>query len=102
MRNRIPFGYTVFAGKTLVKINVKISTKQAVDLVQKYPGLVQWDNGKYGKALEGVLNYDAVEKFVKELELVKIDAKIEALIDKKTKILDEVITDNDFPNFDLR
>jgi hypothetical protein len=88
MRNSIKFGYTQFAGKTLVKLNVKISDKQAIALVQKYTGLVQWDNGKFGKALEGVMDYSKMESFHKDLEIARIDAQIDRLLDKKTSILD--------------
>jgi hypothetical protein len=88
MRNSIKFGYTIFAGKMLVKLNVKISDKQAIALVQKYPGLVQWDNGKFGKALEGVIDHSKIEFFHKDLEIARIDAQIERLLDRKTAILD--------------
>jgi len=88
MRNSIKFGYTQFAGKTLVKLNVKISDKQAIALVQKYTGLVQWDNGKFGRALEGVMDYSKMESFHKDLEIARIDAQIDRLLDRKTLILD--------------
>ena len=88
MRNSIKFGYTQFAGKTLVKLNVKISDKQAIALVQKYTGLVQWDNGKFGRALEGVMDYSKMESFHKDLEIARIDAQIDRLLDRKTSILD--------------
>ncbi len=101
MRNRIPFGYTPFGGEILVKLNVKLSAAQAETLVQKYKGLIQWDNGKYGRAIEGFVNYSRLEHFHKDLDLLKIDSKIERLMEQKTALLDKSITQIDPPNFDL-
>jgi hypothetical protein len=101
VRNRIPFGYTPFGGKILVKLNVKISNKQALELVKKYSGLCTWDNGKYGMAIDGVIEHSSIEAFHKDLQLAKIDANIEKLLDAKAKMLDSAITNIDSPNFDL-
>jgi hypothetical protein len=101
VRNRIPFGYTQFAGIVLVKLNVKLFEEQAIGLVQKYKGLVQWDNGKYGRAIEGTIEFSSIEKFHKDLALARIDAKIERLMEQKASMLDKAVTDNNLPNFDL-
>ena len=101
MRNRIPFGYTPFGGVTLVKLNVKLSSDQADKLIQKYNGLVHWNNGKYGRAIEGTIECNFIENFHKDLTLARIDAKIERLMEDKVKLLDASFTDPDLPNFDL-
>jgi hypothetical protein len=101
MRNRIPFGYTPFGGVMLVKLNVKLSSDQGDKLIKKYNGLVHWDNGKYGRAIEGTVEYSSIEKFHKDLALARIDAKIERLMEEKASMLDKAVTDNDLPNFDL-
>ena len=100
MRNRIPFGYTPFGGVILVKLNVKLSSDQADKLIQKYNGLVHWDNGKYGRAIEGTVEHNLLQNFHKDLALARINAKIERLMEEKASMLDKAITDNDLPNFD--
>jgi hypothetical protein len=101
MRNKIPFGYTLFGGQTLVKLNVKLSDQQASDLVKKHPGLTAWNNGRYGIAIDGIIKNDTINAFHKDLQLARIDAKIERLMEDKVKLLDASFTDPDLPNFDL-
>lgn len=96
MRNRIPFGYISFGGSVLVKLNVKLSGDQCKQLMNKYPNVLCFDIGKFGKAIEGTLKYSEHETFIRDLNIMKMDAKIERLIEAKTKILDSFIT----PNFD--
>ena len=75
--------------------------EQAEKLVQKYKGLIQWDNGKYGKAIEGTIEHNLLDGFHKDLTLARIDAQIERLMEQKSSMLDKAVTDNDSPNFDL-
>lgn len=96
-RNRIPFGYTPFGGVHLVKLNVKISQEQCLELNKKYSNIIHWDNGKYGRALEGFIVYSEVESFIRDLSALKLDAKIERLIEQKAALLDSFVN----PNFDL-
>jgi hypothetical protein len=98
MRNIIPFGYTPFGGQILVKLNVKLSNQQALDLVKKHSGLITWDNGKYGQAIEGIVHHSRLDSFLKDFHIVKLDAKIERLMDQKTKFLDDLVTDSDIIN----
>jgi hypothetical protein len=98
MRNKIPFGYTPFGGQILVKLNVKLSNRQALDLVKKYSGLCTWDNGKYGQAIEGIVHHSRLDSFLRDFHIVKLDAKIERLMDQKTKFLDDLVTDSDIIN----
>lgn len=97
-RNIIPFGYTPFGGVILVKLNVKISQSQAVELKTKYPNVINWDNGKYGRALEGFIQLGQMESFIRDLKNLKIDSKIQRLIDEKSAILDSFVTENTFDN----
>ena len=94
MRNRIPFGYTPFGGVVLVKLNVKISADQGLDLVKKYPNILNWDNGKYGRAIEGFIKLGEMGTFIRDLEIIKLDAKVEKLLDKKTKLIESFIKMN--------
>ena len=94
MRNRIPFGYTRFGGKVLVKLNVKVSREQANSLRTNYPSVLSMDNGMYGIALEGVINEGQLGTFIKDLDILKLDAKIERLLIQKADLLDRSMTDS--------
>lgn len=94
MRNRIPFGYTPFGGVILVKLNVKISADQGLELSKKYPNIINWENGKYGRAIEGSILYTQMESFIRDFSALKLDAKIERLIEQKVALLDSFIADN--------
>jgi hypothetical protein len=96
MRNRIPFGYTPFGGVVIVKLNVKLSDIQSQEIMSKYLKILCFPNGKFGRAIEGTILYSQQESFIKDLEVMKLDAKIERLIEQKTKMLDAFVT----PNFD--
>lgn len=93
-RNRIPFGYTPFGGVILVKLNSKISGEQGLQLTKKYPNLVVWGNGKYGTAIEGSIQYTQMESFIRDFSALKLDAKIERLMEQKVALLDSFIADN--------
>ena len=99
-RNRIPFGYTPFGGVILVKLNVKISADQGLELSKKYPNIINWENGKYGRAIEGSILYTQMESFIRDFSALKLDAKIERLMEQKAALLDSFIADNG-ANFDL-
>ena len=96
MRNRIPFGYTPFGGVVLVKLNVKLSDLQSQAMMSKYANVLSYPNGKYGRAVEGSILYSEQESFIRDLDVMKLDAKIERLIEQKTKMLDSFVT----PNFE--
>ena len=100
MRNKIPFGYTPFGGVILVKLNVKISADQGLELSKKYPNIINWDNGKYGRAIEGSILYTQMESFIRDFSAIKLDAKIERLMEQKAALLDSFIADNT-TNLDL-
>lgn len=100
MRSKIPFGYTPFGGVILVKFNVKISQEQCLELNKKYPNIIHWDNGKYGRAIEGSILYTQMESFIRDFSAIKLDAKIEKLMEEKAALLDLFIADNT-TNFDL-
>lgn len=100
MRNRIPFGYTPFGGVILVKLNAKISYEQGLELGKKYPNIINWDNGKYGRAIEGSILYTQMESFIRDFSAIKLDAKIERLMEQKAALLDSFIIDNT-TNLDL-
>jgi hypothetical protein len=100
MRSKIPFGYTPFGGVILVKLNVKISADQGLELGKKYPNIINWDNGKYGRAIEGSILYTQMESFIRDFSAIKLDAKIERLMEQKAALLDSFIADNT-TNLDL-
>jgi hypothetical protein len=98
MRNRIPFGYTPFGGVILVKLNAKISADQGLELSKKYPNIINWDNGKYGRALEGSIPYTQHGSFIKDFHALKLDAKIERLMEEKAALLDAFTKQTDYLN----
>ena len=98
MRNRIPFGYTPFGGVILVKLNAKISADQGLELSKKYPNIINWDNGKYGRALEGSIPYTQHGSFIKDFHALKLDAKIERLMEEKVALLDAFTKQTDYLN----
>ena len=95
-RNRIPFGYTPFGGVILVKLNSKITFEQGEQLKKKYPNIVHWNNGRYGTAIEGSILHTQVQSFIRDFSALKLDAKIERLMEQKAALLDSFIN----PNFD--
>ena len=97
-RNRIPFGYTPFGGVILVKLNAKISADQGLELSKKYPNIINWDNGKYGRALEGSIPYTQHGSFIKDFHALKLDAKIERLMEEKAALLDAFTKQTDYLN----
>jgi len=99
-RSVIPFGYTAFGGVILVKLNVKISQSQALKLNTKYPNIINWYNGKFGRALEGFIQLGQVSSFIRDLSDLKLDAKIEKLMEQKAALLDSFIAENN-ANLDL-
>lgn len=99
-RNRIPFGYTPFGGVILVKLNAKISFEQGNELRKKYPNIIHWNNGQYGMAIEGSILYTEMQSFIRDFSAIKLDAKIERLMEQKAALLDSFITENS-TNFDL-
>ena len=98
MRNRIPFGYTPFGGVILVKLNAKISADQGLELSKKYPNIINWDNGKYGRAIEGSILYTQHGSFIKDFHALKLDAKIERLMEQKAALLDAFTKQADYLN----
>lgn len=98
MRSKIPFGYTPFGGVILVKLNAKISADQGLELSKKYPNIINWDNGKYGRALEGSILYTQMESFIRDFSAIKLDAKIERLMEQKAALLDAFTKQTDYLN----
>jgi hypothetical protein len=94
MRSKIPFGYIPFGGVILVKLNSKISYEQGNELRKKYPNIIHWNNGKYGTAIEGFIKQDQMGSFLRDFEALKLDAKIERLMEQKAALLDSFIADN--------
>jgi hypothetical protein len=82
---------------------VKLRRKDAEHLERKYHGLSTINNGKQGTRIEGTLVHEEVTKFHFDLEVMKLEYKIEELIIKKedmiNSILPKVNVDDDDPVF---
>jgi hypothetical protein len=92
MNKTITFGYHSFTLGFFVKLNVKLRKEDAMNLEKNYTGIATINNGKVGYRIEGVVLNQQMPKFIIDLDMMKLDAKIEALIDKKTAILNASIT----------
>lgn len=100
-RNSIPFGYTAFGGVILVKLNAKISFEQGDQLKKKYPNIRHWDNGRFGTAIEGFIQSGQTESFIRDFSAMRLDAKIERLMEQKAALLDSFFIAENGANLDL-
>ena len=91
MNKSIRFGYHEYTKGYFVKLNVKLREKDAQHLQKKYPGLATITNGKQGVRIEGTLLNDEMSKFHFDLEIMKLDYKIEEMIIKKEKMIDAIL-----------
>jgi hypothetical protein len=92
MNRTITFGYHSFTLGFFVKLNVKLRKEDAETLAKNYINIATIDNGKLGYRIEGVILNAQMAKFVVDLDMMKLDAKIEALINKKEVIFNAAVT----------
>ena len=101
MNKTVNFGYHSFALGYVVKLNVKLRTVDAEQLRASYPNVATINNGKYGYRLEGYLNDLEMPKFHDSLQMMKLDYKIEAMIDKKAEMLSSKLPQIDLGTADF-
>ena len=101
MNKTVNFGYHSFALGYVVKLNVKIRTVDAEQVRASYPNIAAIDNGKYGYRLEGYLSDLEMPKFHGNLQMMKLDYKIEAMIDKKAEMLSSKLPQIDLGTADF-
>jgi hypothetical protein len=101
MNKTVNFGYHSFALGYVVKLNVKLRKVDAEQLRASYPNVATIDNGKYGYRLEGYLSDPEMAKFHGNLQMMKLDYKIEAMMDKKAEMLGSKLPQIDLGNIDL-
>jgi hypothetical protein len=92
MNKSVPFGYHAFTLGYFVKLNVKLRAEDSKLLEQHYNGVAAIRNGDFGYRIEGVVTNAQMPDFVRSLEMMKVDYKIESLMNKKQVMLDKAIT----------
>jgi hypothetical protein len=88
MNRSIRFGYHAYTFGYFIKLNVKIRENDAKHFGSKYPGISIIHNGNFGYRIEGTIKNDDMARFVYDLDVLKLDYKIESLIHKKQSVLD--------------
>ena len=103
MNRNYPFGYGVLAGLNTIKINVNLLFADANKLVDKNQYLSMYSTGRGDKIrLEGFITGANFSDFLKDLEIYKLDYKVNKLLERKVLILDTSISNsivdfNDLP-----
>jgi hypothetical protein len=103
MNRNYPFGYGVLAGLHTIKINVNLLFADASKLVDKNQYLAMYSTGRGDKIrLEGFITGANFSDFLKDLEIYKLDYKVNKLLERKVLILDTSISNsivdfNDLP-----
>lgn len=87
MNKTVNFGYHAFTLGYFVKLNVKLRTEDAQLLATRFSGIATIYNSKYGYRVEGVVVNSEMARFHKDLEMMKLDYKIEVMMDKKAEML---------------
>ena len=102
MNRTIPFGYHNFSLGFFVKLNVKLRFKDSEALAKKYAGIATLQNDKYGYRIEGVITHLELSGFLRDLEMMKLDYKIETMIEKKEQMFNACLPKVDISqvNFD--
>ena len=98
MNKTVNFGYHLFALGFVVKLNVKLRKVDAEQLRASYPNVATIDNGKYGYRLEGYLSDSEMPKFHGNLQMMKLDYRIEAIMEKKAEMLGSKLPQIDLGN----
>jgi hypothetical protein len=103
MNKNYPFGYGVLAGLHTVKLNINLLFADANKLVDKNEYLAFYSTGRGDRIrIEGFITGANFSDFLKDLEIYKLDYKINKLLEKKVCILDtsistEIVDFSDLP-----
>ena len=102
MNKTIPFGYHHIGSHTIIKLNMNLTPADADEIRKNYGFSVMY-NGRNSSMLcriEGVISWNGAgnEKYAQwynQLEVYKINAKMEKLANKKAELLDKAINAQD-------
>lgn len=103
MNRNYPFGYGMLAGLNTIKINVNLLIADASKLVDKNEHLAIYSTGRGDRIrIEGFITSANFSAFLKDLEIYKLDYKVNKLLERKVLILDtsistEIADLNDLP-----
>jgi len=93
MNKNYPFGYGVLAGVNTVKLNVNLLFADANKLVDKNEYLAFYSTGRGDRIrIEGFITGANFSDFLKDLEIYKLDYKVNKLLERKVLILDNSIS----------
>jgi hypothetical protein len=103
MNKNYPFGYGMLAGLNTIKINVNLLFADANKLVDKNEYLAFYSTGRGDRIrIEGFITGANFSDFLKDLEIYKLDYKVNKLLERKVLILDtsisnQIVDFNDLP-----
>jgi hypothetical protein len=103
MNKNYPFGYGVLAGLHTVKLNINLLFADANKLVDKNEHLAFYSTGRGDRIrIEGFITGANFSDFIKDLEIYKLDYKVNKLLERKVSILNTSISNsiadlNDLP-----
>jgi hypothetical protein len=92
MNKSIRFGYHQFVHGYFVKLNVKLRKEDVPTLEKSFLGIGVIDNDTRGYRIEGVITHSEMSVFLRTLHLMKLDSKIEAMMNQKQELLDKAVT----------
>ena len=98
MNKTIPFGYHSLGSHTIIKLNMNLTPADADEIRKNYGFSVMYNsrNSSMLCRIEGVIPHNAPgnEKYAQwfnQLEMYKINAKMEKLANRKASVLDMAI-----------
>ncbi len=97
MNKSIPFGYHYIGSHTVIKLNMNLTPADALEMEKMFGLHVRYvgKNGSMLYRIEGVVLWSSeqnlYEKWFKQLEIYKLNARIEKLAQKKAAMLDKAM-----------
>jgi hypothetical protein len=99
MNRTINFGYHSFGYNTLVKLNMNLTAIDANEIREKYAFSVMWCHSSKNPDLyriEGIIPWNSAGSslyagWFNQLEIYKVNAKMQRLADRKANLLDRAI-----------
>jgi len=97
MNRSIPFGYHYIGNHTIIKLNINLTHEDARKMGEMFGLQVQFvgKNGSMLYRIEGVIQWSSqqnlYERWFEQLQVYKLNAKIEKLALKKAVLLDKAM-----------
>jgi hypothetical protein len=97
MNKSIPFGYHHIGSHTVIKLNMNLTPADAHEMEKMFGLHIRYvgKNGSMLYRIEGVVLWSSeqnlYEKWFKQLEICKLNARIEKLAQREASLLDKAI-----------